>query len=491
MGDDDELFGPKPSAPLPNHTQTSAAPRAPATDVRAVPRAVGALLCALGRPTDAEVARANLGLQRLALPLVTARDLQQATPESLAPLVPVEARQGVASLMCELAGEQPIRARLVLAYGQLWGLTQPASPPAPPAGDAPVMRWVVGKLPSHVTAPEAPPAEAPYRSGDARASEAPRPAPQGPTLRDRVQQIGAQFAAVRDAVEQVIIGKRDVVERVLCAIAARGHVLLVDVPGTGKTQLCKALAAAIDLKFSRVQMTPDLLPLDVTGASVWDPRDKRFVFRPGPVFTHLLLADEINRATPKTQSALLEVMEERAVTVDGVTHTLEGPFQVLATMNPLDHQGTFALPAAQIDRFMIMLEVGYPTADDEVRMLDRHLGAESALGAVKPVIGRDDLIDWQSTVPLIHVAPAVKRAAVEWVHALRAESPDRPTVSPRATLAWVRLAQARALTLGREFVTTDDLVEVAPDVLRHRLWSDGDSVRDRLRAAAMRVGSAA
>ena len=201
-------------------------------------------------------------------------------------------------------------------------------------------------------------------------------------------------------------------------------------------------------------MTPDLLPLDVTGASVWDPRDKRFVFRAGPVFTNLLLADEINRATPKTQSALLEVMEERSVTVDGTTHTLAAPFQVLATMNPLDHQGTYALPAAQIDRFMVMLEVGYPSADDEVRMLDRHLAAESALAAVQPVIARDDLVDWQATVPLIHVAPAVKRAAVEWVHALRAESPDRPTVSPRATLAWVRLGQARALMLGREFVTT-------------------------------------
>jgi MoxR-like ATPase len=357
-----------------------------------------------------------------------------------------------------------------------------------------VVRWLVGELPQHVTAPETAPATdgGPYRGGDARAPEAARGGgPAAPTLRDRVARIGAQFAAVRDAVERVIIGKRDVVERVLCAMAARGHVLLVDVPGTGKTQLCKAIAAAIDLKFSRVQMTPDLLPLDVTGASVWDPRDKRFVFRPGPVFANLLLADEINRATPKTQSALLEVMEERSVTVDGTTHALDAPFQVLATMNPLDHQGTYALPAAQIDRFMVMLEVGYPSADDEVRMLDRHLAAEPALAGVVPVIGRDDLVAWQATVPLIHVAPAVKRAAVEWVHALRAESPDRPSVSPRATLAWVRLAQARALTLGREFVTVEDLVEVAPDVLRHRLWSDGDSVRERLRAAVRTVGSAA
>jgi MoxR-like ATPase len=496
MDGDDELFGPKPSPAL--ASKPPPIPAAAATDVRAIARAVGALLCALGRPTEAEIARANAGLQRLALPLLTARDLGQATPESLAPLVPVEARAGVAALLRELAGEQPIRARLALAYAQLWDLAGAAAG-ATPAGEAAparggtMMRWIVGKLPAHVTAPEAAPAErGPYRGGGMGAAEPARPSrPTGPTLRERVERIGAQFAEVRDAVEQVIIGKREVVERVLCAMAARGHVLLVDVPGTGKTQLCKALAAAIDLKFSRVQMTPDLLPLDVTGASVWDPRDKRFVFRPGPVFTHLLLADEINRATPKTQSALLEVMEERGVTVDGVTHTLEPPFQVLATMNPLDHQGTYALPAAQIDRFMVMLEVGYPNADDEVRMLDRHLGAEPALASVTPVIGRDDLVAWQATVPLIHVAPAVKRAAVDWVHALRAESPDRPSVSPRATLAWVRLAQARALTQGREFVTTDDLVEVAPDVLRHRLWSDGDSVRDRLRAAVGRIGSAA
>jgi MoxR-like ATPase len=501
MDGDDELFGPRPSAPLPSQTST-APPLPPSTDVRAVPRALGALLCALGRPTDAELARANAGLARLSLPLLAARDLTQATPESLAPLVPVEARAGVLALMRQIAADQPIRARLARAYAQLWALEERAPTPTPTptpsdgaaaGGGGSVVRWIVGKLPAHVTAPERPPSDGPYRSGETRAPEAARApgAAPAPTLRDRVERIGVQFAAVRDAVEQVIIGKRDVIERVLCAMAARGHVLLVDVPGTGKTQLCKALAAAIDLKFSRVQMTPDLLPLDVTGASVWDPRDKRFVFRAGPVFTNLLLADEINRATPKTQSALLEVMEERSVTVDGTTHTLAAPFGVLATMNPLDHQGTYALPAAQIDRFMVMLEIGYPSADDEVRMLDRHLAAESALAGVRPVIARDDLVDWQATVPLIHVAPAVKRAAVEWVHALRAESPDRPTVSPRATLAWVRLAQARALTLGREFVTVDDLVEVAPDVLRHRLWSDGDSVRERLRAAARTVGSAA
>ena len=189
----------------------------------------------------------------------------------------------------------------------------------------------------------------------------------------------------------MIVGKRDVIERVLGAMAARGHVLLVDVPGVGKTQLCKAIAAAIESRFGRIQFTPDLLPMDITGANVFDVRDKQFLFRPGPVFTHILLADEINRATPKTQSALLEVMEERCVTVDGVTHRLAEPFQVLATMNPLDHQGTYALPAAQIDRFMVMLEIGYPTPDDEVRVLDFHLGVAVAARDGTPVIARGDV----------------------------------------------------------------------------------------------------
>ena len=165
-------------------------------------------------------------------------------------------------------------------------------------------------------------------------------------LRRRVERICDEFRAVVDAVESVIVGKRDVIERVLTAMAARGHVLLVDVPGVGKTQLCKAIAAAIATRFGRIQFTPDLLPMDITGANVFDVRDKQFHFRPGPIFTHILLADEINRATPKTQSALLEVMEERCVTVDGVTHRLDEPFSVLATMNPIDHQGTYALPAA-------------------------------------------------------------------------------------------------------------------------------------------------
>jgi MoxR-like ATPase len=309
-------------------------------------------------------------------------------------------------------------------------------------------------------------------------------------LRARVERIRDQRERVLDAVERVIVGKRDAIGRLLGALAARGHVLLVDVPGTGKTQLCKAIAAAVECRMGRVQFTPDLLPMDVTGANVFDVREKRFVFREGPIFAHLVLADELNRATPKTQSALLEVMEERAVTVDGTTHRMDEPFQVLATMNPVDHVGTFALPQAQIDRFLVMLELGYPSPDDEVRVLDRHLGREPALGLVRPVITRGDLVEWQATVPEIHVSAQLKRAVVDYVHALRRDE-DGQAVSPRATIAWVRAAQARAMFAGREFVTVEDLLEVAPDVLRHRLGVDGDGVREKLRRAAARAAQVA
>jgi MoxR-like ATPase len=353
------------------------------------------------------------------------------------------------------------------------------------------LRWLIGRLPRHqvpthldndIDEENAMTEQAsPYRSDDAPQLDVVERSP----LRVRVERIHAEYRAVVDAVESVIVGKRDVIERVLTAIAARGHVLLVDVPGVGKTQLCKSIAAAIQTSFGRIQFTPDLLPMDITGANVFDVKDREFRFRPGPIFTHILLADEINRATPKTQSALLEVMEERSVTVDGVTHRLAEPFQVLATMNPLDHQGTYALPAAQIDRFMIMLEMGYPTPDDEVRVLDYHLGATSPLAAVQPVISRAHLLQWHETVPMIHVTPELKRSVVDYVTRLRRTTEDGQTLSPRATIAWVRAAQARAMLQGREFVTMEDILDIAPDVLRHRLWTDATTVRERLRAVAI------
>ncbi len=323
----------------------------------------------------------------------------------------------------------------------------------------------------------------PYRGGDAPVAQR-APVERAP-LRHKVERICAEYRKVIEAVEQVIVGKRDVIERVLTAMAARGHVLLVDVPGVGKTQLCKAIAAAIENHFGRIQFTPDLLPMDITGANVFDPRDKQFYFKPGPIFTHILLADEINRATPKTQSALLEVMEERSVTIDGATRQLEEPFCVLATMNPVEHQGTYPLPAAQIDRFMVMLEIGLPTPADEVKVLDYHLGIEPPLAHVRPVISRAAFLDWRETVPYIHVTPELKRAAVDDVNGLRKTSVDGPAISPRATIAWVRASQARAMLSGREFVTMEDLLHVAPDVLRHRLWTDSATVRERLRAVAI------
>ena len=292
-------------------------------------------------------------------------------------------------------------------------------------------------------------------------------------------------AKLEAEIGKAVVGQRGPVAELSAALFAGGHVLLEGVPGVAKTLLAKALARALDLRFGRVQFTPDLLPMDITGANVFDPRDKQFYFRPGPIFTHILLADEINRATPKTQSALLEVMEERSVTIDGHTRQLEEPFCVLATMNPIEHQGTYPLPAAQIDRFTVMLEIGYPTPADEVKVLDYHLGVQPPLATIKPVISRAAFIDWRDTVPYIHVTPELKRAAVDLVNGLRKTVAEGPSISPRATLAWVRASQARAMLSGREFVTMEDLLHVAPDVLRHRLWTDGATVREKLRAVAI------
>jgi MoxR-like ATPase len=393
--------------------------------------------------------------------------------------VPHELRAGLLDLLYHLAGDEPIRRRIADAYAGLWH-EAPEGTPAPRTG-SPIVRWLIGELPHHQEGRSAQEDDmitsTPYRGEAAPQLE---PAAKHP-LRERVERIREEGLRVIAAVEQVIVGKRAVIERVLAAMAARGHVLLVDVPGVGKTQLCKATAAAIESSFQRIQFTPDLLPMDITGANVFDVRDKQFHFRPGPVFTNLLLADEINRATPKTQSALLEVMEERSVTVEGTTYELEAPFQVLATMNPIDHQGTYALPAAQIDRFMVMLEVGYPAPDDEVKVLDYHLAPQSPLAALRPVISRQAFLHWQHTVPHIHVTPAIKRAAVDYVNGLRRGSDDGLSVSPRATLAWVRAAQARAMLAGREFVTMEDVLEIAPDVLCHRLGVEASVVRERLR----------
>jgi MoxR-like ATPase len=480
---DDDLFAPRGQVPAPGPGPEPPLPRDVA-DARRINRVIAGMVLATGAPTALELERASAGLCALGRPPLAQADFVRETPETLAPMIPIELRAGVLQLLYELAGDEPIRRRLADAYAGLWH-DEAYAPPSRRSGSK-VVRWLIGQLPRHhAGSPEEDDMErsGPYRAGEVAAHEL-APVERSP-LRRRVERIRAEYLQVIDAVERVIVGKRDVIERVLTAMAARGHVLLVDVPGVGKTQLCKALAAAIETRFGRIQFTPDLLPMDITGANVFDMRDKQFHFRPGPIFTHILLADEINRATPKTQSALLEVMEERSATVDGVTHRLEEPFQVLATMNPIDHQGTYALPAAQIDRFMVMIEIGYPSPEDEVKVLDYHLGSTSPLATLSPVISRAAFIDWRETVPHIHVTPELKRATVDYINGLRRGAEDGHSISPRATLAWVRASQARAMLSGREFVTMEDLLHVAPDVLRHRLWTDGTTVRERLRAVAI------
>lgn len=300
-------------------------------------------------------------------------------------------------------------------------------------------------------------------------------APHNAELATRIRQVRDEFERTLENVGKVIKGKDDVVRRVLVALIARGHVLLLDVPGTGKTMLARALAASIHCTFRRIQFTPDLLPMDITGSNVFNLRTKAFEFQRGPVFANILLADELNRATPKTQSALLEVMAERQVTVEGTTYPLDAPFQVLATMNPLDHDGTYVLPAAQLDRFTMQLSMGFPPAEAEMEMLDVHLGVRSAVEDLGAVIDRATFVGWQETVPLVFAADAVKRYVVDLVNTIRSDARALAPPSPRATLMLVRCASARALSQARDHLTPDDVQAVAADVLAHRMVISGDA----------------
>ena len=297
--------------------------------------------------------------------------------------------------------------------------------------------------------------------------------PASPGQKERIALVGTQFRAVMQNVERVILGKSDVIARVLAAMCAGGHVLLLDVPGVGKTMLARSIAASIHCSFKRIQFTPDLLPLDITGTNVFNLRKKSFEFVPGPVFANILLADEINRATPKTQAALLEVMAEGQVTVDGTTHVMPPPFLVIATMNPLEHDGTFPLPAAQLDRFSVRVTMGFPPPDAEMRMLDVHLGKDVAISALKPVLGAEEFLAWQRLLPSIYVAESVKRYAVHVMSAMRADSGCLTPPSPRATLMWLRMAMAMALLQGRDHVLPSDLQQSAVDVLAHRIVVSG------------------
>ena len=296
-----------------------------------------------------------------------------------------------------------------------------------------------------------------------------------------------EFArSVHENVGRVIVGKDEVVELLLVALLAGGHVLLEDVPGTGKTTLARALAISLGLTFKRVQCTPDLLPNDISGVSVYHPPSGEFQFRPGPIFANVLLADEINRATPRTQSALLEAMGERQVTVDGVTHRLPEPFLVLATQNPIEFEGTFPLPEAQLDRFFIQLAVGYPVWDDEARML-RSVSGRHPIETLEPVAAGDTLPELQRLIDGIHVADPVVAYILRLITATRTHVDVSLGASPRASLALYRAAQASAALAGRDFVIPDDVKRLAEPVLRHRLLLRAESaLRGRTAPAVLR-----
>ncbi len=267
--------------------------------------------------------------------------------------------------------------------------------------------------------------------------------------------------------ETVVIGKRRVMEYMVTSLLAGGHVLLDDVPGVGKTTIAKTLAQSVSLHYRRIQCTPDLLPTDITGVTIFHPGTHQFEFQPGPIFAHLVLADEINRTSPRTQSALLEVMEEGQVTVDGVSHALEAPFLVVATQNPIEYEGTFPLPESQLDRFLFRLNVGYPSVDEETRILAST--ERRAVAELTPVMSKERLLELMKDVQAIHVSDAVRRYIAELAYATRHSARVYLGMSPRATLALYRAAQSWALLHSRSYVVPDDVVTLAPQVVEHRL----------------------
>jgi MoxR-like ATPase len=271
---------------------------------------------------------------------------------------------------------------------------------------------------------------------------------------------------------QTIIGKEEAIELVLVALIGGGHALLEDVPGVGKTLLAKSLARSIDGQFQRIQCTPDLLPSDITGSNIWLPNSGEFSFLPGPVFTNVLLADEINRATPRTQSALLEVMEEQQVTLDGRSRPVPHPFFAIATQNPVEYQGTFPLPEAQMDRFMLSLSLGYPSEDEELRML-QGLESPTSTDDLKPCISLEEVQALQQECRQVRLEDSLQRYLLELVRRTRSDDDVTLGVSPRGAVALHRAAQALALIKGRSFVIPDDIKHLAPHVLAHRIIPAG------------------
>jgi len=280
-----------------------------------------------------------------------------------------------------------------------------------------------------------------------------------------VQSIATQIV---DNVEKVIVGKYEAVQLTVIALLCQGHLLIEDVPGTGKTMLAKSVSRSLGCVFRRIQFTPDMLPSDVTGVSVFNQKTREFEFRPGPVMAQIVLTDEINRATPKTQSALLEAMEERQITVDGVTYPMEQPFLILATQNPIEYEGTFPLPEAQLDRFMMRISLGYPSSEDEVTMLDRQQHVHPVM-QIGQVVSADELIEAQDRIRDVYIDDLVKEYIVKLVKATRTHPDVYLGASPRGSIALYKTGQARAAVLGRDYVTPDDIKALAMVALAHRL----------------------
>jgi MoxR-like ATPase len=283
---------------------------------------------------------------------------------------------------------------------------------------------------------------------------------------ERVHELSAR---VLDEVESAIVGKREALELVLCGFLADGHVLLEDYPGLAKTLAARSFAQVLSMRFTRIQFTPDLMPADVTGASIWNQRDAEFEFRPGPVFTNLLLADEINRAPPKTQAALLEAMQERQVTIEGTTRPLEPPFLVIATQNPIEYEGTYPLPEAQLDRFLLRTDFGYPNREDELEVLGRRVERQTDEILLATVLDRETFLEMQESIETVHVSESVRSYCVDLAAATRTSQRTAVGASPRGSLSLLKLSRCKAALAGRDFVLPDDVKSVAVAALAHRI----------------------
>jgi MoxR-like ATPase len=297
-----------------------------------------------------------------------------------------------------------------------------------------------------------------------------------------IDEVGGLSGRLLDELERAVIGKREALELILLGLLADGHILLEDYPGLAKTLAARSFAQVTSLGFARIQFTPDLMPSDVTGSSIWNQRTSDFEFRPGPIFANLLLADEINRAPPKTQAALLEAMQERQVTIEGQTHPLERPFVVLATQNPIEYEGTYPLPEAQLDRFLLRIGIGYPSRDDEWRVLEGRVERRADEVELAPVVDGPTLLRMQRALEDVHVSEAIGRYLVDLVAATRESSRVQVGASPRGTLALLKLSRGRAALAGRDFVTPEDVKAVAVPALSHRLMLRPELWVQRIRA---------